>query len=243
MMQRMVARKLALLPFVVAAIWLSVAGPAAASPTCRVLDAELQSEYTGGCLNGLAHGQGVARGAEGAWYRGGFEHGRKSGYGVKLYPNGDGYAGEWLNDMRHGQGRYEYGERSPWRGDVYQGGWHNDRHHGEGTYIFFPSGDRFTAQWDNGQTEDIATTTVTRRKQALEVLAPVLGKVGQPVCSVTTHGSSPKRIAYGRVMDALSDRLLVQIETPQVLAASPDPNLNPRWEVLTEWMLCPTSQP
>src|SRR5690606_41850996 len=91
MMQRMVARKLALLPFVVAAIWLSVAGPAAASPTCRVLDAELQSEYTGGCRNGLAHGQGGARGAQGARDRGGFEHGSTSGYGVTLYPDSQGY--------------------------------------------------------------------------------------------------------------------------------------------------------
>ncbi len=220
---------------------LGLASAAVAQPACRVHDAELQLSYAGDCLDGWAHGQGIARGADGAWYRGGFEHGRKSGYGVKLYANGDGYAGDWLNGQREGQGRYEYGAHSPWRGDVYQGGWQADQRNGEGTYIFFPSGDRFTAHWVNGQTKDEGTTTVTRRKQAFEVLAPVLGHVGLAVCSVTTQGAGPQRVAHGRVVDVLSDRLLVHIDTADVLAHSPDPALNPRWEVLTEWMLCPKS--
>ncbi|MBV6272966.1 hypothetical protein KVP09_08550 [Alcaligenaceae bacterium CGII-47] len=221
-----------------AVVW-ALAAPAAASPACRVIDAELQNEYIGACQDGLAQGQGIARGGDGAWYRGGFDQGMKSGYGVKLYANGDGYAGDWREDRREGQGRYEYGARSPWRGDVYQGSWRNDQFNGEGVYIFFPSGDRFKAQWVDGGTQDTGTTTVTRRKRALETLAPVLGQPGLAVCSVTTQGAGPDNIARGRVVDALSDRLLVDIETSAVLARSPDPALNPRWEVLTEWMQCP----
>lgn len=223
-------------------LW-AVPGWVVATPPCQVQDPELQLDYVGACHNGRAHGQGVARGADGAWYRGHFEHGRKSGYGVKLYANGDGYAGEWHNDKRQGQGRYEYGAHSPWRGDVYQGGWQDDKYNGQGTYIFFPSGDRFTAQWTEGQTQDVGTTTVTRRKQALDVLAPVLGQPGVTVCSVITQGAGPGRIARGEVVDVLADRLLVRIDTDDVLARSPDPSLNPRWEVLTEWMLCPTTTP
>ena|SRR5690606_26660126 len=62
---------------------------------CSVLDLELQHRYEGQCLNGLAHGQGVARGDHNAFYQGHFEQGAKSGYGVKLYANGDAYAGYW----------------------------------------------------------------------------------------------------------------------------------------------------
>jgi len=206
---------------------------------CRVLDPELQLSYTGGCAQGLAQGQGVARGAHGAWYRGDFQAGMKTGHGVKIYPNGDAYAGGWRADRREGEGRYEYGPHSPWRGDVYQGGWRADQQHGHGVYIFYPSGDRFEADWVDGATDTVGTTTVTRRKQALEVLAPVIGRVGARVCSVTTQGAGPDRIARGEVLDALSDRLLVRIDSPAVLARSPDPGLNPRWEILTEWLPCP----
>lgn len=206
---------------------------------CRVLDPELQLAYTGGCVGGLAQGEGVARGADGAWYRGGFEAGMKSGHGAKVYPNGDGYVGGWRADRREGEGRYEYGPRSPWRGDVYQGGWRADRQHGRGVYVFYPSGDRFEADWVDGATQTVGTTTVTRRKQALEVLAPVVGRVGARVCSVVTQGAGPDRIARGEVLDALSDRVLVRIDSPAVLARSPDPALNPRWEILTEWLPCP----
>ncbi len=208
-------------------------------PACRVLDPDLQLDYAGGCAAGLAQGQGVARGADGAWYRGGFEAGMKSGHGVKIYPNGDAYAGGWRADRREGEGRYEYGPRSPWRGDVYQGGWRADRQHGRGVYIFYPSGDRFEADWVDGATKTVGTATVTRRKRAFEVLAPVIGRVGARVCSVTTQGAAPERIARGEVVDVLSDRLLVRIDSAEVLARSPDPGLNPRWEVLTEWLPCP----
>lgn len=206
---------------------------------CQLLDPELQDTYVGACLNGLAHGQGIATGINGAWYHGNFVNGEKSGYGVKLYANGDGYAGDWLNDMRHGQGRYEYGDQSPWRGDIYQGQWQQDQRHGTGTYIFFPSGDRFTAQWQSGGTADIGTTTFTRRKRVYEDLAKTIAKPGTKVCSVTTEGASPNNMATADVTAVMGDRIQVFINNDQVLMASPKPELNPRWEVLTDWSLCP----
>ena len=42
---------------------------------CRVLDPELQAEYAGPCVNGLAQGTGYARGR--AEYRGEFSAGMK----------------------------------------------------------------------------------------------------------------------------------------------------------------------
>ncbi|TAN09690.1 MAG: hypothetical protein EPN34_13205 [Burkholderiaceae bacterium] len=215
---------------------------AAAKPSgtaCRVLDPELQASYAGGCVAGLAQGEGLAQGAHGAWYRGTFSAGTKSGQGTKIYPNGDAYVGGWLKDARNGQGRYEYGKHSPWRGDVYQGGWHDDQRSGAGTYIFFPSGDRFDTNWVAGVPQSVATSTLTRRKQALAVLAPAIGHKGATVCSVTTQGSSPERIAHGAVTDVLGDRVQVRITSKDVLVHSADPTLNPRWEVLTDWLPCP----
>src|SRR3546814_6769060 len=45
----------------------SCSGLAYAAPDCKVLDPELQISYDGDCVNGLAQGQGVARGADGAF--------------------------------------------------------------------------------------------------------------------------------------------------------------------------------
>ncbi|MFA7439146.1 hypothetical protein [Castellaniella sp.] len=210
-----------------------------AGAPCRVLDPELQGTYQGGCQDGLAHGQGVARGASGAWYRGGFEAGQKSGQGVKLFANGDGYTGGWRADMRNGEGRYEYGPQSPWRGDVYQGHWANDRREGDGTYIFFPSGDRFTTQWHAGRPLGEGTPTATRRKRAFEDLAAVLGQVGLRVCSTSTQGASPSHRAQGVVLAVADDRIQVRLDDGSpVLRRSPDPQLNPRWEVMTDWRPC-----
>lgn len=207
--------------------------------TCRVLDPELQTSYVGGCSHGLATGEGLARGKGGAWYQGNFLAGMKSGYGIKFYPDGDAYVGAWAKDMREGEGRYEYGKHSPWRGDVYQGGWHNDQRSGAGTYIFYPSGDRFTTHWIAGISQSSATPTLTRRKQALAALDSAIGHKGTKVCSVTTQGASPERIARGIVTGVLGDRLQVDISSTAVLNHSADPTLNPRWEILTDWLPCP----
>src|SRR5438094_227495 len=85
---------------------------------CRVLDPELQTSYSGPCVNGLAEGQGVARGS--ATYEGEFKVGRKHGRGVKSWANGDRYEGGFADDHKHGQGTYTWG-RGPWAGERYEG--------------------------------------------------------------------------------------------------------------------------
>lgn len=205
--------------------------------SCRVLDAELQQSYRGGCVDGLAQGHGLAKGGDGASYQGEFQAGRKSGYGVKLYANGDAYAGDWRNDLRHGQGVYEFGEQSPWRGDKYVGQWENDLRHGRGAFLMHPSGEPFYADWEQGSPTTLATPTLIRRKRAYEALAPVLGKVGQPVCSVSTDGASPQRVAYGQVVAVQGERIQVRVDTPAVLQHG-TLLLNPRWDLMTDWMLC-----
>lgn len=210
---------------------------AVSQPQCRVLDAELQRSYEGGCVNGLAQGQGFARGADGASFQGEFQAGRKSGYGVKLYANGDAYAGDWRDDMRHGQGVYEFGERSPWRGDKYVGQWANDQRQGRGAFLPYPSGEPFYADWEQGSPTTLASPTLIRRKRAYDALAPVLGQVGKHICSITTDGASPQRVAYGQVVAVQGERIQVRVDTPEVLRHS-TLVLNPRWDLMTDWMVC-----
>lgn len=205
---------------------------------CGVADPELQEAYHGGCLAGLAHGQGIARGRDGAFYQGNFVKGTKSGYGVKLYANGDAYAGHWQADYRHGHGVYEFGERSAWRGDKYIGLWERDQRHGRGAYLFYPTGESFMADWVEGQTEAFASPMLIRRKRTYEALLPVLGQVGLQVCSTLTDGASAQRVAHGRVVAVEGERIHVHVETQAVLENSKKLVLNPRWDLMTEWMRC-----
>ncbi len=91
---------------------------------CRVLDPELALRYEGGCKDGLAEGYGRAWGT--AYYEGRFSAGMKHGRaGVKVWPSGDRYEGDYLNDRRHGFGIYEWAN-----GDRYEGLWLNDDRQG-----------------------------------------------------------------------------------------------------------------
>ena len=73
---------------------------ASAQTGCRVLDPELAGNYQGGCKDGLADGYGEAKGS--AEYRGDFRAGRKHGKGVKTWPSGDRYEGEFVEDRKEG---------------------------------------------------------------------------------------------------------------------------------------------
>lgn len=87
-------------------------------------------------------------------------------------PNGDTYIGEWMNDLKHGKGRYEavksgmlydgdwkngkrdgYGVLSKKSGDRYMkeytGSWVSGKKQGSGTQ-FYKSGDRYEGEWFEG---------------------------------------------------------------------------------------------
>lgn len=204
---------------------------------CKVHTPGLQSSYEGDCTYGVAFGTGVAKGEDGSRYEGQFLGGFRSGQGTMHYVSGDIYTGQWKHDKRHGYGRYVYGEGSPWRGDVYEGYWQQDQMHGTGTYIFYPSGDRFEARWRNGGTDTIGTTTLARRKWAYESVAQAISQPGTTVCSVTTDGASPRNMAKGIVRAAQADRIQVEVINRHDLHSS-TLQLNPRWDVITEWTRC-----
>lgn len=217
-------------------LWLG-SSQAFAETQCYVQDPELQLSYRGDCLDGKAHGQGVAVGVQGAVYQGQFKQGAASGYGVKLYANGDTYAGEWLQGYRHGFGVYEYGERSPWRGDKYIGQWFRDLQHGRGTYLFFPTMETFESEWVKGHPQATASPLLQRRQRSAAALAAIIGQVGTQVCSILTDGAEPERVARGKVVAVHDDRIQVDVETAEVLANS-NLRFNPRWDLITVWGLC-----
>jgi len=63
--------------------------------------------------------------AEGEWV-----DGMLSGKGVKIDASGDCYVGDFLNNVRHGEGIFSSG------GDTYTGSWKEDRRNGHGTLVW-----------------------------------------------------------------------------------------------------------
>ncbi len=156
-------------PILLAAVFLSflgVPGIAAAQhkpETCQVLDPELKEFYYGPCQDGLAHGEGHARGS--AQYRGEFKMGRKHGRGVKVWPNGDSYNGQFDEDRKHGRGVYTWG-RGRNEGERYDGEYRDDKRHGQGTYRW-PNGEIYEGPWASDQMTNPNAPVLLARAEAL----------------------------------------------------------------------------
>jgi hypothetical protein len=85
-------------------LYFCVGGANAIASDCKVNDSDTASEYSGGCSNGLANGQGTATGKD--KYTGDFLNGNKHGRGVYIWSTGARYEGSWLNDMFDGFGSF-----------------------------------------------------------------------------------------------------------------------------------------
>jgi len=77
-----------------------------------------------------------------------------------LYPNGDKYVGEWLNELKHGMGIINWKD-----GRCYDGEWLLGKRSGNGVYTDI-NGERYTGSWlddkMHGQgTLQTATETIT----------------------------------------------------------------------------------
>ena len=55
-------------------------------------------------MNGLFHGYGIYRWADGHVYYGEFKQGKKDGHGYMRLANGDYYCGKYKNDKKWGEG-------------------------------------------------------------------------------------------------------------------------------------------
>ncbi|XP_031691132.1 radial spoke head 10 homolog B isoform X8 [Oncorhynchus kisutch] len=103
--------------------------------------------YKGMFSVGVMHGHGLYTWADGvkyegtiyynqeatSWYEGELVNNNREGWGVRCYPSGNLYEGQWRNNVRHGEGRMRWLQL----GQQYSGIWENGVQHGQGTHTWF----------------------------------------------------------------------------------------------------------
>jgi hypothetical protein len=203
-----------------------------ANAQCRVMDAELQGSYSGGCVNGLAEGEGTARGA--AQYQGQFRQGKKYGKGVKTWANGDRYEGEFADDQRNGLGIYTWG-LGRWRGERYEGGYSNDQRHGYGTYRY-ATGDVYAGPWQSDVATGPATGMMLARKKHEEEARSAVAKEGVKVCREMAVGIGNWEWVRGVVVAVKDDQVGVRVDEPGRYGHFKAGET--AWDAPTAWMPC-----
>jgi hypothetical protein len=200
------------------AFWAAVAlaavafgGSARAAETCRVLDIELVGSFEGGCKDGLAEGQGKASGI--ATYAGRFAAGKKSGQGVKVWPNGDRYEGNFVDDRKEGLGAYTWGPSGPNAAERYSGNYRADQRDGYGIYEW-PSGDRYVGEWANDAIIGAPTAGMLARSANLNEAEAAMSKPGTKVCRAIRVGISESDFASGTVMGSRPGEIQIRVDRP-----------------------------
>ena len=105
---------------------------------CRVIKPVLytpvySAKYSGGCLNGLAHGFGIVEGN--GRYKGMFANGLAHGNGILFVPDGSIYEGEWQNGQLHGFGKFSLTKNETDLIKSFEGGkWIGNRYVAQGLF-------------------------------------------------------------------------------------------------------------
>ncbi len=73
-------------------------------------------------------------------YKGEIVNGKRHGYGIYTWNNGDVYEGDWVDDKRHGHGKQSYHN-----GYTYIGEWKDDKRHGHGRCFIYAE----DSYWDD----------------------------------------------------------------------------------------------
>jgi len=221
-----------------AAAVLSLLAGVAQAQSCRVLDPELQEEYIGPCANGLAEGSGFARGR--AEYRGDFHAGMKQGRGVKTWPNGDRYEGDFVEDRKEGVGAYSFG-RGPSAGESYEGEWLADRRHGYGDYRW-PTGDVYRGPWQQDRLTGPPTPMMQARFRSAAEARTALAQNGQKACREMEVGIGERDWIRGVVVDHPASQVAVRIDDagrmPHLLAGTEVRTGTVVVENATAWVPC-----
>jgi hypothetical protein len=84
---------------------------------------------------------------EKARYEGNYKDGLRSAVGRMVYPSGDVYEGEWLDNKMHGEGSYTYKKT----GDIYSGSWDGNKKQGKGRYECAADSSVLCGTWVDGQ--------------------------------------------------------------------------------------------
>lgn len=109
--------------------------------------------YEGYWQNGVKHGIGTYKWADGRLYEGNFKADKRHGTGTYKWSDGSTYVGEWIDDARNGTGtcNYKYGSLHS-----YTGGFYADKRHGFGT-MTYPNLDMYFGQWKENRKDGNGT--------------------------------------------------------------------------------------
>ena len=160
-------------------LW-TVSSSTFASNDCKVRDQDLiPSDYTGACLNGYAHGYGVAKHTQKAiTYQGNFKGGMPNGQGKYIYKGSMVVLGNFVNGKLVGKGNinfsggasytggyhlnkmHGYGTYKSKGGHVFKGNYRHDKRHGKGLLIF-KDGESISGQWVDDKLQGFATQRLT----------------------------------------------------------------------------------
>lgn len=101
--------------------------------------------YAGNFKRGQEHGHGELRDATGAMiYRGMFEHGKISGFGIMYYSDGAVFQGEFRESNRHGKGIIWYSD-----GSYYDGDFSHGARSGFGKFVDVKSNAHYFGEWNH----------------------------------------------------------------------------------------------
>ena len=139
------------------------------SQTCKVLSDKYKYGYRGECKNGLAHGQGEAKGKY--HYIGEFKDGLPNGEGVIKYDAYQTFTGNFQDGYKEGKGEFVYKMKvendTILKDSVVKGYWCNDNYTGKSYKTFKFSGASRLSDYDvtpskqsgNSLIFEVATTT------------------------------------------------------------------------------------
>jgi hypothetical protein len=217
------------------------AGTARAQPACAVADPELQGSYEGGCAGGKAEGRGTAKGS--ATYVGDFHLGKKQGPGVKTWPWGDRYEGDFADDFKDGWGIYTWGARTLFAGDRYEGGFAADRRNGFGVYVW-SSGASYAGPWKDDAITGRSTPMMIARFRATNASLEAMGTPGVRLCHESAIGGGAGARTEGRSVEVnpvarqVSVRITAVGAAPVLIAGTAVAAGDVVWDDPLRWFPC-----
>jgi hypothetical protein len=98
-------------------------------------------------------------------YAGNFKDGKRHGYGIAKYRNGEVYNGQWRRGNRHGQGVLHLAN-----GEIFDGVWLNNKKNGLGVYYWTDGEVDISWYQDNNRVESLRWTKDRRRAYLLDLV-------------------------------------------------------------------------
>jgi hypothetical protein len=129
-----------------------------------------EATYIGTFRNGVPHGTGYFRYADGDQYEGGVADGLHEGPGLFVQRDGSSYEGYWKQDRRHGYGKAVFST-----GGSYVGEWRDDRFHGRGKIVYAGSRHSYEGEFVAGRVRGSAPLTIDKGQFPLKADLPSTG--------------------------------------------------------------------